>query len=125
LPFMRPPIVSVQLATADSAPVRLRLDSGSNAAVLYAAPRFLRASVSRAPMLKRVVNGVEQAFAALPSQDVRVGISAVRLMSFVVPMSGIGGGPSPREDGLLPTAAFKRVFISYSENYAALDPWVR
>jgi hypothetical protein len=54
-----------------------------------------------------------------------MGVFAVRQMSFVIPMNGIGGGPSPREDGLLPSAAFKRVFISYSENYAALDPWVR
>jgi hypothetical protein len=125
LPFMRPMIVSLRLATADVAPVLLRLDSGSNAAVLYAAPRLLRASVSRAPMLQRVVNGVEQGFAVLPAQDVRVGIFALRQMSFVIPMNGIGGGPSPREDALLPTAAFKRVFISYSENYAAFDPWVR
>jgi hypothetical protein len=125
LPFMRPLIVTVQLATADAAPVRLRLDSGSNAAVLYAAPRFLRASVSRAQMLQREVNGVEQTFAVLPAQDVRVGVFAVRQMSFLIPVNGIGGGPSPREDGLLPTAAFKRVFISYSENYAAFDPWVR
>jgi len=125
LPFMRPIIVSVRLATDDVAPVLLRLDSGSNAAVLYAASRFLRASLSRAPMLERVVNGVEQGFAVLPAQDLRMGVFAVRQMSFVIPMNGIGGGPSPREDGQLPSAAFKRVFISYSENYAALDPWVR
>jgi|SRR5271156_2461397 len=125
LPFTRPMIVSVRLTTADVAPVLFRLDSGSNAALLYAVPRLLRASVSRVPMLQRVVNGVEQAFAVLPAQDILVGACAVRQMSFVIPMNGIGGGPSPREDGLLPTAAFKRVFISYSENYAALDPWVR
>jgi Aspartyl protease len=125
LPFMRPLIVPVQLATADAAPVRLRLDSGSNAAVLYAAPRFLRASVSRAQMLQREVNGVEQAFAVLPAQDFLVGGCPVRQVSFVIPVNEVGTGPIPREDGLLPTAAFKRVFISYSENYAVLDPWVR
>jgi hypothetical protein len=125
LPFMRPLIVSVRLVTATVAPVLLRLDSGSNAAVLYAAPRLLKASVRRASVLQRVVNGVKQAFAVLPAQDILVGAYAVRQISFVIPMNGIGGGPSPREDGLLPTAAFKRVFISYSENYAALAPWVR
>ena len=126
LPFTRPMIVSVRLTTADVAPVLLRLDSGSNAALLYAAqPRLLRDSVSRAPVLKRVVNGVEQAFAVLPAQDILVGACPVRQMSFAVPMNGVGSGPSPREDGLLPTSAFERVFISYSKNYAALDPWVR
>jgi len=126
LPFTRPMIVSVRLTTADVAPVLLRLDSGSNTALLYAAqPRLLRASVSRAPVLKRVVNGVEQAFAVLPAQDILVGACPVRQVSFVIPVNGVGSGPSPREDGLLPTSAFERVFISYSKNYAALDPWVR
>jgi hypothetical protein len=127
MPFTRPMIVSVRLTTADVTPVLLRLDSGSNVALLYAArPRLLRASVvSRAPVLKRVVNGVEQAFAVLPAQDFLVGACPVRQVSFVIPMNEVGTGPIPREDGLLPTAAFKRVFISYSENYAALDPWVR
>ncbi len=126
LPFTRPMIVSVRLTTADMTPVLLRLDSGSNVALLYTAqPRLLRASVSRAPVLKRVVDGVEQAFAVLPAQDILVGACPVRQVSFVIPMNGVGSGPSPREDGLLPTSAFERVFISYSKNYAALDPWVR
>ena len=60
-------VVSVRMTTGDVAPVLLRLDSGSNAALLYAAqPRLLKASVSRASVLKRIVNGMEQAFAVLP-----------------------------------------------------------
>ena len=119
-------IVSVRLNTADTAPVLLRLDSGSNAPVLYADQQhLLKASAVRAPMLKRVVNGVVQSFAVLPAQDILVGACPVRQVSFVVPMNEVGSGPSPREDGLLPTSAFERVFISYSKNYAALDPWVR
>ena len=126
LPFMRPMIVSVRLTTADVASVLLRLDSGSNAPLLYAAqPRLLRASVSGAPVLKRVFNGAAQAFAVLPAQEILAGACPVRQVSFVIPMNEIGTGPIPREDGLLPTSAFERVFISYSKNYATLDPWVR
>ena len=126
LPFTRPMVVTVRLITADLDPVRLRLDSGSNTALLYAAqPRFPVLADGRPPMLKRVVNGVEQAFSVLPAQDILVGASRVRQVSFVVPMNRVGDGPRPREDGLLPTSAFERVFISYSKNYAALDPWVR
>jgi hypothetical protein len=126
MPFTRPMIVSVRLTTDDAAPVLLRLDSGSNTALLYAAqPLLLRASVSRAPELKRVVTGVEQAFAVLPAQDILVGACPVRQVSFVIPINEVGSGPSPREDGLLPTSAFELVFISYSKNYAVLDPWVR
>jgi hypothetical protein len=126
LPFTRPLIVSVRLTTADLPTVLLRLDSGSNVAVLYAVqPQLLRASVGRAPVLKRVVNGVEQAFAVLPAEDIFVGACPVRQVSFAIPMNEVGSGPSPREDGLLPTSAFERVFISYSKNYAVLNPWVR
>lgn len=125
LPFTGPMVVSVRMTTADVAPVLLRLDSGSNAALLYAAqPRLLRASVSRAPVLKRVVNGMEQAFAVLPALDILVGACPVRRVAFAIPINRVGSGPSPREDGLLPTSAFERVFISYSKSYAALDPWV-
>jgi hypothetical protein len=120
----RPMVVPVRLTAADVAPVLLRLDSGSNAAVLYAArPPRLRTSASRLPVLKRVVNGVGQAFAVLPAQDILVGVCPVRQVSFVIPMNEVGSGPTPREDGVLPTAAFERVFISYSENYATLYPW--
>jgi hypothetical protein len=116
----------VRLTTPDVAPVLLRLDSGSNTALLYAAePSLLREALSRAPVLKRVVNGVEQAFTVLPAQDILVGACPVRQMSFAVPMNRVGSGPSPREDGLLPTSAFERVFINFSKNYAVLDPWIR
>jgi Aspartyl protease len=126
LPFTRPMVVSVRLTNADAAPVLLRLDSGSNTALLYAVqPQLLRPFVSRAPVLKRVVNGVEQAFAVLPAQNILVGTCPVRQVSFVIPMNDIGSSPRPREDGLLPTSAFARVFISYSQSYAALDPWTR
>jgi hypothetical protein len=126
MPFTRPIIVSVRLTSADVPPVLLRLDSGSNAPLLYAVqPRLLRTPVGRAPVLKRVVNGMDQTFAVLPAQDILVGTCPVRQVSFVTPMNGVGSGPSPREDGLLPTSAFERVFISYSKNYAALDPWIR
>jgi hypothetical protein len=62
---------------------------------------------------------------AASASRILVGACPVRQVSFVIPMNGVGSGPSPREDGLLPTSAFERVFISYSRNYAALDPWAR
>ena len=70
----------------------------SNAAVLYAAPRLLQASVSRAPLLKRLVNGVSQAFAVLHGHEILVGASAVRQISFVMPVNGSPRG-WPASDG--------------------------
>jgi hypothetical protein len=114
VPFTRPTIVSVRLTTVEVAPVLLLLDSGSNAALLYAAqPRLLRDSVSRATVLKRAVNGVEQEFAVLPAQDILVGAFPLRQVSFVIPLNEVGSGPSPREDGLLPI--FPRAWRRLSE----------
>jgi hypothetical protein len=124
MPFTRPIIVSARLSGSDAGPVLLRLDSGSNAPVLYAAD--LRAGNPQPLTVngpKRPVNGVEQAFRALAPRDVQVGRNSVRQVPFMTPVNSIGNGASPREDGLLPTMAFQRVFISYGGGYAALDPW--
>ncbi len=124
LPFTRPIILAARLSTGDATPVLLRLDSGSNAPVLYTADALARNKTNgTAPILKRIANGAEQSFAVLPPQDIQVGTHAVRQVSFVVPMNAIGAGPTQREDGLLPTMAFQHVFISCSGGYVALQPW--
>lgn len=123
-PFTQPIVVSVHLSAANMAPILLRIDSGSNVPVLYATDsRIHKPDTSRAPMLKRDVNGAEQAFAVLPPQDLLVGAEAIRQVSFVVPMNSVDTGFAPRENGLLPTLIFHRVFISYEHRYAILDPW--
>jgi hypothetical protein len=120
--FTRPLVVSVRWMDDLVDPVLLRLDSGSNAAILYSAQsHFPGASVARTSALKRVVKGVEQSFAVLPAQDILVGTHLVKQLSFVVPLNGVGEIASPREDGLLPTSAFRTVFISYSKSYLVQD----
>jgi hypothetical protein len=124
MPFMRPMMLSVRLSGVDSVPVLLWLDSGGSAPVLYAAgPRLRKTSTNRVSSLTRVVNGVEQTFAILSPHDIQVGPHALRQVSFVMPMNALGNGPAPREDGLLPTMAFQRVFISSSASYAVLELW--
>jgi len=124
LPFTRPMIVTAHLSAGDATPVLLRLDSGSNAPLLYEAAAVVRTkSKGKASILKRVANGAEQSFAVLPPQDIRIGSHAVRQISFVMPMNSIGAGPNPREDGLLPTMAFQRVFITCSAGYVSLESW--
>jgi predicted aspartyl protease len=122
LPFTRPLVVSVHIGSAEFAPVLLRLDSGSNAPLLYVsgAPR---ASPKREPVLSRVVNGAMQGFDVLRPQDIQIGSTVVRQVAFVSPQNEVGKGASPREDGMLPTLAFESVFVSYSEGYAVLKPW--
>jgi hypothetical protein len=124
LPFTRPILIAARLSGTDDTPVLLRLDSGSNAPVLYSAD-LRRENPPSTGVLgsKRSVNGVTQAFGVLTPRDVQVGKISVRQVTFMVPMNSIGDVASPREDGLLPTMAFQRVFISYSSHYATLDPW--
>jgi Aspartyl protease len=122
LPFTRPMIVSARLSAAKAAPMLLRLDSGSNAPVVYETCPQTR-NMSRTSVLRRVVNGVDQAFAVFAAQDLEVGTKYVRQVPFVVPMNSVGDGPPPREDGILPTMAFQRVFISSAGRYISLDPW--
>ena len=120
LPFTRPMIVAARLSAGDATPVLLRLDSGSNAPLLYAATALVR---TKASILKRIANGAEQSFAVFPPQDIQIGTHSVKQISFVMPMNSIGTGPTPREDGLLPTMAFQRVFITFSGGYVSLEPW--
>jgi hypothetical protein len=119
LPFTQPIVVAAHLSAAHKTPLLLRIDSGSNAPVLYA--RDLH--TSQASTLKRIVNGVEQAFALLPAQDLLIDPTSLRQVSFFMPMNAIGNGPPPREDGVLPTLLFQRVFISFEHRYTILDPW--
>ena len=62
------------------------------------------------------------ALTVLPSEEVRIGSRVLREVSFLAPAGTertvIGAG----EDGLLPTAIFKRVFISYSDHFVIFDP---
>jgi hypothetical protein len=123
MPFTRPIIVSVRLTAADVAPLLLRLDSGSNATLLYASHlRLLMSSVSRTPMLKRGVDGVSQAFTVLPRQDILVGASAVRQVSFVMPLNGVGSGPLPAK-----MAFFQRALLNVSSlaTRKTMQRWTR
>jgi hypothetical protein len=123
LPFTRPIVVSARLSALESTPVLLRLDSGSEAPWLYAADAPLQlAATNPTKALQRTVDHVEQTLTVLPPQEVRIGKVALKQVSFVVPMQAVRQGPSPREDGLLPTMAYQRVFISSSRGFVTLEP---
>ena len=124
LPFTRPIVVTARLSNFGKTPLLLRLDSGSNSPLLYPGIAGLgMARANSAQVLKRTVGGTEQKFAVLPPQNIQIGKVALKQISFVSPMNSVGAGPAPREDGLLPTIAYQRVFISCSGGYVTLDPW--
>ena len=122
LPFTRPLVIKAHLEGIKES-VLFRLDSGSNAPLIYGG-RDQSADIVRtkAQILKRQVDGVEQEFAVLQPRDVSVAGSKVRQVLFVEPLNSIGAVQQSREDGLLPTQLFQRVFVSYRNQFAILDP---
>jgi len=124
IPFTRPLVVAVRLAGSKSQMALLRLDSGSNVPVLFSRREKGRSTTpANVRLLKRVVGGVEQSFAILPPDDVAIGKQTIARMSFVQPLNEAGTSPQSREDGLLPTAIFQRVFISYRDRTLVVTPW--
>ena len=115
LPFIG---IAAQLE-GSHAPTLLCLDSGSNAAVLFASSPAAQGVVdSKAQIRKWVVAGTEQSFALLRPRQVAVAGRILGQIAFVQPIDSV----ESRVDGLLPTAIFKRVFISYSSHFAILEP---
>lgn len=124
-PFPRPILVAARLSKFEDKTMLLWLDSGTNVPLLFfdrirLGPRAQRSTLT----WKRLVNGVEQYFDMLPPQEVTIGRTILNQVPFAVPVNSIGeGGPAPREDGAMPTIAYRRVFISCSGNYVVLDRW--
>jgi predicted aspartyl protease len=122
LPFMERLVVSVHLSGAGSREIRLQLDSGSDGPLLYPATgeRELRI-LNRATPRGTTVSKAQQAFADLPPQDLRIGSRILNRVSFATPVTPRNDVPSLKEDGLLPTMLFQRVFISGSDHYVVFD----
>jgi hypothetical protein len=122
LPFTRPFVIEAHLDGIRS-PFLFRLDSGCNVPLIYGGRSQPLDIFSRnTQILKRVVDGVEQQFAVLPPRDVSFGGDNVLQMTFMQPMNSIGAVSPTREDGLMPTQVFQRVFVSYKNQFAILDP---
>jgi hypothetical protein len=68
-------------------------------------------------------DGVERVFNVLPPQDMKIGTLAFHQISFVTPAGTGKGVPKVEVDGLLPTALFRRVYISYADRFVVLEPW--
>ena len=104
-------------------PVRLMLDSGSNSPLLYRPADYLALGVIRgASWHGRGANGEQQAFVALPPQDMRISniaISKVPFLALRVDQNAAGAKPF---DGLLPTGIFTRIFLSRNGEFAILEP---
>ena len=67
-------------------------------------------------------NGEQEAFVALPPQDIKAGDVALSKVPFLAMRNDQKLSRAKAYDGLLPTGLFRRVFISHSGEFAVLEP---
>lgn len=105
-------------------PLRLKLDSGTNAAILYDTPRFLAVgSFQMASLHGAGTNGMRLQYAALPPLDVKIGSLEMDKVSFLTPAGGERNPAIEEIDGLMGVGHFRRVFIDHADRFAVLEAW--
>jgi len=117
-----PLIISVHLSGIPARPLLQLLDSGTNVPLLYDSGKAIAGGFSvSAPIRDHGPDGVERVFAVLPPQDMQIGALTFHQISFVTPVTR-KDIPRLEVDGLLPTALFRRVYISYADRFVVLEP---
>jgi hypothetical protein len=123
LPFTTPLIIPVHLS-GFARRLLLELDSGANASFLF------NHAVNLTPGLHETgrrdgygADGVKREFSILPLQSMQIGSLSLQQVSFAVPAGSGENALTSKEDGLLTTVLFRRVFISYADRFVVLDPW--
>ena len=117
-------IIPVHLSGFGARQLLLTLDSGANASFLF------NHAVNPTPALLEAGqkngyggDGVKREFSILPPQSMQIGSLNIQKVSFAVPSGSGENALTSREDGLLTTVLFRRVFISYADRFVVLDPW--
>jgi Aspartyl protease len=118
----QPILIPVRLAEFGSRAVILRLDSGTSAPLLYNHRLVVTASSLAHRRHAEVAGNAQELFTTLPAQDVHIGKHLLHDVAFATSVDTTGNPVLHSEDGLLPTALFERVFISYANHFVVLEP---
>jgi hypothetical protein len=103
-------------------PVRLVLDSGANATILFNTSQYmLLRPPHEVPVLGSGVDGSQPILSALPPQDVKIGSLELHGVPFFS-SSTEKGSFVKGFDGVLTTELFRRVFIDHADHFAVLEP---
>jgi len=122
-PFPLQLIISVQLSDAPGRRLFLRLDSGTNAPMLFVKTHETPEWMTSRPSQKvRLAGTAEQDFEILPPQDLTIGNRTLRHIAFIKPVDNGSNYLKNEQDGLLPTGLFHRVFISFADRWVAFNP---
>jgi hypothetical protein len=116
-------IIPMRLSGSGSRQLHLALDSGTNVPILFDPHQYLSAELPQsAPVLRRGNDGVMREFFVLRSQHMQIGSLNLDQVSFVMPEHSDGNVLEAAVDGLLSTALFRTVFISYVDHFVVLNP---
>jgi hypothetical protein len=116
-------LVPVRLSGQKARTMYLRLDSGASNPILYVNPSENEPWVKRARSLcASVAGGDAIVFNPMAPQEVHIGNKVLSDVTFAAPVASRKNARFAGEDGLLPTSLFKRVFISYRDEFVVLDP---
>jgi Aspartyl protease len=115
-------IITVSLSDG-MRPVRLLLDTGANAPLLYNTSQYMVQQVCHdVPVRGSGMDGAQRIFSALPPQDMKIGSLELPRVPFFS-LAGIQKDASVKGfDGVLPTGLFRRVFIDHANHFAVLEP---
>jgi len=122
VPFMERLVISVHFSGVGTRQIRLQLDSGSDAPILYAGNVTNSALLKRATLQGVYVTKAQRVFAVVPPQDIRIGTRTLNHVYFFTPVSVEQKIPVMETDGLLPTVVFQRLFISSGGHYVIFEP---
>lgn len=124
LPFIERLVISVHLSGTGTRPILLQLDSGSDGPILYPGSEQpeVQTLIHAATLQGGNVTSAQRAFAVVPPQNMQIGNHILTHISFVTPVIVAKNLPKQREDGLLPTMLFQRVFISGTDHFVIFDP---
>ena len=120
LPFTRPLILPV--TGISERPLRLQLDSGINAPLLFDAMWVNSLPLGGAVVSARGTDSRSRDYAALPPRDIQVGRHRLRQISFFVSTHPNGETPHTGIDGVLPAGLFGSFFVSARDGFAVLVP---
>ena len=108
--------------TGGTRPVRLMLDSGANAPILYNTSQYMALQLSQIVALRGSgVDGAQRIFSALPPQDLKIGPLELTGVLFFTLAGSQKDSMAKGFDGVLTTGLFRRVFIDHTEHFAVLE----
>jgi hypothetical protein len=113
-------IISARLSDG-MRPVRLKLDSATNALFLFDSPHYMAPG-----SIRRVgvgLNGTQRSFSTLPPQDLKIGSLKFPNLSFATFSDSQRDSRTRSFDGLLTLGLFRSVFICHADHFAVLEPW--